>query len=144
MSDFSLDTSLGFVVNRTAQRLKLELHHAFKAHGYNITPEQWAVLNRLWEQEGLNQVELAERTFKDKPNVTRMLDVLERRGFVIRQKDDTDRRAYRVFLTEPGRQLQSKLVPLAVEVLEKGQKDLSDDEINSVIALLNRVYDSYD
>ncbi|HMQ53132.1 MAG TPA: MarR family transcriptional regulator [Anaerolineae bacterium] len=144
MSDFSLDTSLGFVINRTAQRLKLELQHAFKAQGYDITPEQWAVLSRLWEQEGLNQVELAERTFKDKPNVTRMLDVLERRGFVIRQKDDTDRRAYRVFLTEPGRQLQAKLVPLAVEVLEKGQKYLSEAEISTVIVLLNRIYASYD
>ncbi|HMR68180.1 MAG TPA: MarR family transcriptional regulator, partial [Anaerolineae bacterium] len=82
--------------------------------------------------------------FKDKPNVTRMLDVLERRGFVIRQKDDTDRRAYRVFLTEPGRQLQAKLVPLAVEVLEKGQKYLSEAEISTVIVLLNRIYASYD
>lgn len=137
---FTLDKSLGFLINRTAIRLKRELHHAFKTHGYKITPEQWAILNRLWEQEGLSQVELAELTFKDKPNVTRMLEVLEREGWVFRQPDEEDRRAYKVFLTEAGRALKDKLIPLAREVLARGQRGLGDEDIVQAKRVLDLIY----
>jgi DNA-binding MarR family transcriptional regulator len=144
MADFSFDESLGFIINRTARRLKYELYQAFKASGYNITPEQWAILNRLWEQDGLSQVELADRTFKDKPNVTRMLDVLERRGLIVRQPDEEDRRAYKVYLTEAGRQLEKELIPLAAGVLERGQKNLTDDDIEYLRRALNLIYSNFD
>jgi DNA-binding MarR family transcriptional regulator len=144
MAHFTLDGSLGFLINRTAVRLKRELHYAFKAHGYTVTPEQWAVLNRLWEQEGLSQVELAEMTFKDKPNVTRMLEVLEKENLVFRQPDENDRRAYKVFLTDAGKQLKEKLIPLAVEVLERGLRNLTAEEIEHLRKALNIIYSNFD
>jgi DNA-binding MarR family transcriptional regulator len=141
---FTLDNSLGFIINRTALRLKQELHQAFKKNGYDITPEQWAILNRLWEQEGLSQVELADKTFKDKPNVTRMLDVLERRQLLFRRRDENDRRAFKVYLTEEGKQLKEKLIPLAVEVLERGQKNLTKEDIEYLKQELDTIYNSFD
>ena len=144
MTQFNLDESLGYLLNRTAMRLKRELHHAFKAHGYQITPEQWALLNRLWEQEGLSQVELADLTFKDKPNVTRMLKVLERRKLVFRQPDDNDRRAYKIFLTDEGQALKEKLIPLAVEVLERGQQNVASEDLEAMKNVLDTVYNNFD
>jgi DNA-binding MarR family transcriptional regulator len=144
MTHFTLDDSLGYLINRTAMRLKRELHHAFKENGYKVTPEQWAILNRLWEQEGLSQVELADMTFKDKPNVTRMLEVLERRKLIFRQPDENDRRAYKVFLTEAGQQLKAQLIPLAVEVLERGQRNLTSEEIEYLRKALNIIYNNFD
>lgn len=141
---FSLDDSLGYIINRTAMRLKLELHRAFKTNGYDVTPEQWAILNRLWEQEGLSQVELADRTFKDKPNVTRMLDVLEKKNLIFRQRDQNDRRAFKVYLTEAGQQLKEKLIPLAATVLERGQKNLTIEDIEYLREKLNVIHNSFD
>lgn len=140
MIQFKLDESLGYLINRTAVQLKRELNHAFKANGYKITPEQWALLNRLWEREGLSQVELADLTFKDKPNVTRMLEVMEREQLVFRQPDEYDRRTYKVFLTDKGRQLEEKLIPLATEILERGLKDLTTDDIKQASKVLNTIY----
>lgn len=140
MTQFKLDESLGYLINRTAVQLKRELNHAFKANGYKITPEQWALLNRLWEREGLSQVELADLTFKDKPNVTRMLEVMEREQLVFRQPDEYDRRTYKVFLTDKGRQLEKKLIPLATEILERGLNDLTTDDIKQASKVLNTIY----
>lgn len=144
MANFKFDDSLGYVINRTALRLKHELHLAFITHGYDITPEQWSILNRLWEQEGLSQVELADKTFKDKPNVTRMLDVLERRGLVFRQKDENDRRIFKIYLTEAGKSLEEKLGPLASEVLERGQRNLTNEDIEYLRKALNTIYHNLD
>jgi DNA-binding MarR family transcriptional regulator len=139
MSDFVLDNSVGFLVNRTALRLKRELQQAFRRQGFTVTAEQWALLNRLWEQEGLSQVQLAERTFKDKPNVTRMVEVLERNGLVHRQQNRRDRRAYHVFLTPAGRELRSAMIPLAVEVLRRALRGLDENEVEELRRVLERI-----
>jgi DNA-binding MarR family transcriptional regulator len=83
----------------------------------------------LWEQEGQSQVQLAERTFKDKPNVSRMIEVLEKGGVVYRRQKELDRRAYEVFLTDKGRKLRNDTVPLAVQVLERALAGLDAEQI---------------
>lgn len=129
MSDFRLDDSYGYLINLAAQRLKYELHQTFQAKGYEITPEQWAVLNRLWEEDGLSQVELAERTFKDKPGTTRILNLLEQKGVVLRRRDAEDGRVIHVYLTKAGKDLKEKLIPCAEEVLVKSGQNLTKQEL---------------
>jgi hypothetical protein len=57
--------SLGFIIYRTALALKSALQRLFKEHGFAITAEQWAIIRHLWEEEGLSQREIAEKTSKD-------------------------------------------------------------------------------
>jgi len=139
MTNFNLDDSYGYLINLAAQRLKYELHQTFQAKGYDVTPEQWAVLNRLWEQDGLSQVDLAERTFKDKPGTTRILNLLEKKGIVVRRPDESDRRVLRVFLTRIGKDLKEKLIPCAQEVLAKSGKNLSKEELVQFKLTLNQI-----
>ena len=70
------------------------------------------MLTRLRDGEGMNQSQLGEQTFKDRHNITSMLDLLEKRGLIERQVDEADRRAYRVFLTEAGKDAEEKLKTL--------------------------------
>jgi len=139
MTTFNLDDSYGYIINLAAQRLKYELHQTFQTKGYNITPEQWAVLNRLWEQDGLSQVELAERTFKDKPGTTRILNLLEKKGIVTRHPDESDRRVLRVFLTMTGKDLKDKLIPCAQAVLVKSGRNLTTEEVAQFKLTLNKI-----
>src|SRR4030042_1428898 len=79
--------SLGFIIYRTALALKSALQRFFKENGFEITVEQWAIIRHLWDEDGLSQREIAEKTAKDKPNITRMVDALERKRLVFRQPD---------------------------------------------------------
>lgn len=138
--EFELDESFGYLINRAAVFLRRELHRTFAENGFDITPEQWAVLNRLWNQDGLSQTAIAELTFRDQPNVTRMIDVLERKGIVSRKPDEQDRRAYRVFLTDTGKGLRGKLVPLASDVLSRGLRGIEKDDLERTQNVLRAVY----
>lgn len=139
MTEFNLNDSYGYLINLAAQRLKYELHQTFQAKGYDVTPEQWAVLNRLWEKDGLSQVELAERTFKDKPGTTRILNLLEKKRIVVRHPDESDGRVLRVFLTKTGKDLKDKLIPCAEEVLAKSGKNLTKEELAQFKITLHRI-----
>lgn len=139
MEYFNLGLPYSYFINRAGHLLKYELLQAFKKNGCDITPEQWAVLTRLWEQDGLSQVELSDLTFKDRPVITRIIDILERKEVIIRRPDGHDRRIVRLYLTQKGKDYQEKLVPLAREVLERGQSGISEEEIQRTTSTLQKI-----
>ncbi len=104
-----LNKSVGFKVVKLALRMKKELRRAFLADGLDATPEQWAVMNKLFLADGLSQSELAEQTCKDGSTITRILDTLEERGLAVRGRDRRDKRRHRVHLTMAGRDMCGKL-----------------------------------
>jgi DNA-binding MarR family transcriptional regulator len=131
LSIFPLDNSPGYLVGRLSVEMSAVLHRTFQAHGFDVTTEQWIVLSRLWEQDGLHQSQVAERTGKDRHNIARILALLERRRLISRRPDPGDKRRKRVYLTARGRAMQARLTPLAVELLHRvcrglSQKDLDD------------------
>ncbi|GAB6181251.1 MarR family transcriptional regulator [Desulfotomaculum defluvii] len=139
---FNLDNSLGYILNRTNTRMKNNLLHHFK--DYNVTPEQWAVLNRLWQREGISPKELAELTSKDQPTTVRILAKLEKKGFITREVNPEDNRAYQIFLTSEGRDLKDKLFPLAFEALNESIKGLDKEQIEVVKEVLNKIFENLD
>ncbi|HET9906774.1 MAG TPA: MarR family transcriptional regulator [Anaerolineales bacterium] len=139
MTGFRLENSFGYLINLSAQRLKYELHQTFQERGYDVTPEQWVVLNRLWEQDGLSQVELAERTFKDKPSTTRILNLLEKKSLVVRRPDEKDGRVLRVYLTASGWEIKEQLVSCADAVLQKASRDFTKEEVAQFKLSLNKL-----
>ncbi|WP_347490770.1 MarR family winged helix-turn-helix transcriptional regulator [Desulfoscipio sp. XC116] len=134
----SLDDSLGFILNRTNIRMKNILLHKFK--DYDITPEQWAVLNCLWIRDGISPKELAGLTHKDQPTTVRILSKLETKGSISRQVNPGDHRSFLIFLTTKGRALKNILIPLAAEALDKATKDIDQSKINLVKDTLNQIY----
>ncbi len=134
--------SLGFIIYRTALALKAALHRVFSENGYEITPEQWGLIRHLWEEEGLSQREIAERAAKDHPNITRMLDALEKKGIIFRQPDPRDRRKYCIYLTREGRHLHELLFPLAQSLRQKAVQNLPAQELEALKAALNKIYEN--
>jgi MarR family transcriptional regulator for hemolysin len=137
---FPLRESLGFLLVRTALRLRLLGNTILQEAGVDITVDQWGILNLLWEADGQTPVELARRADKDKPNVTRLLKILEDKGLVGRKPDPADRRSHRIHLTEAGASLKGQLLDLGVTCLERACQGLSRQEIATLKQLLNRVY----
>jgi len=132
ISVFPLDNSLGYIIHRLDMQMALGLQHAFQAKSFNITPEQWGVLNRLWESEGIHQSALAQKTAKDRHNITRILNLLEKNGFIHRIPDGEDRRRLNVYLTKEGKALKQKLIPIVIDYLEKCFEGLTQEDIQSL------------
>jgi DNA-binding MarR family transcriptional regulator len=142
MKDFEpyyLGESLGHMLRVSSQRLKAGLKRAFAAHGYDLTGEQWALFCILWEQEGVSQVELADRVSKDRHNISRMLEVMEHNGWIHRRSDPKDGRCRLVHLTEAGRRLQAVLTPITWEFTWSVFGALGPEEQENLKTMLRRV-----
>lgn len=138
--DFQLDQSIGFTIYRTALKMRTEMARRLKPFG--LSPEQWSVLNRLGEGDGITQIELAARTFKDTPTTARILDKLVERQLVMRNLHPQDRRAFLVSLTDQGQKVRDSIMPVAVRMNEDAGSGLSAMECVQLLSLLNRVQDT--
>ena len=118
------------------------LQKNFRQAGLEITIEQWSVLYHLWKEDCLSQQELCNRTFRDKPSITRLVDNLEKQNLVKRMPSKTDRRINLVCLTEAAKHLQQITIDLANQTMSEALVGIERGEIEVVKTVLQRVYDN--
>lgn len=135
-----LDDAVGFIINSTGRNLILLLNQKFSQYG--ITSEQWSLLKRLEEQDGVIIKDLTQRVEKDQGNVTRILDVLEKRGLVKRTPNPDDKRSSLVFLTEEGKGLMENLIPIDEELQEMILKGVCKEELTLFKKILSKINDN--
>lgn len=105
----------------------------------NLAPEQNLILLLLWEKDGLTQNEIAKRLDKDKTNITRMLNSLEKKGFICRYLNEIDNRSLKVFLTKNGKKLGEQVNPIAEEFNRIVCTGISDEELQTVKKVLMKM-----
>jgi len=128
----------GMASTAVARRLQKN----FRLAGLEITIEQWSVLYHLWKQDGMSQQELCNRTFRDKPSITRLIDNLEKQKLVKRMPSKEDRRINLVCLTEAAKLLQDKTIELANQTMDEALIGVNKNEIEIVKQVFQKVYDN--
>jgi DNA-binding MarR family transcriptional regulator len=108
----------------------------------NVTREQFDVLHLIFEREGLTQREIAEELSKDKANITRTLDVMQKNKLIKRSRDEHDRRVYKIFLTEKGKKLEERLIPAMREINKKITRGITKEELEEFIRILKIIRDN--
>jgi len=113
-----IDDSIAYRLHRAARVQRRHFLRLAERHGVDLTPEQWFVLNKLRERDGRSQTELVDAIFGDRPNVTRLLGALERKGYVARRPDPEDGRRQRVHLTLAGAELHDRFAEVVPSTRE--------------------------
>lgn len=94
------------------------------------------MLSALWKQEGLTHSELAAKMRVQPATVSKMVQRMERSGFVERRRDPSDERISRVFLTERGRAVRNQVEAWFREFEAAYTEGLSEDDIATLRRLL--------
>jgi DNA-binding MarR family transcriptional regulator len=102
--------------------------------------DQWLILKNLSENELLRQTELAQLVFKDQPTLTRIMDILCKKGYVERIPHPQDRRSFHLNLTETGKQKVSQLKPQVATIREKAWENLDSSDFEEFKRILNTIY----
>jgi len=129
--------SFGYLVRQTHRAFTRALQARIAPHGVSIG--MWYFLRVLWQEDGISQRELSQRVGMMEPTTASALNNMERKGFVRRLRNRTDRRVVNVFLTERGRALRRELLPLAADVNDVAVRGLSVDELGRLRALLGKL-----
>lgn len=109
--------------------LTAQLEQAFQLDGIEITSEQWRVLFYLWNEDGINQRELAKRVKKEKSTITRQIDTLERKGLIERHSLNEDKRNKQLFVTQQGKIIEERTLHIAQSITEKAEASIHKTEL---------------
>lgn len=128
---------VGYRIKLLSQLMYRKFQEQLDPHG--LTPFHWVVLCCLWEQDGLATCDLGNRLRQVGGTLTGVIDRMEERGLVRRERDQADRRVWRIWLTESGRKLEAVLPSLALKVREEALEGLSDAERQTLSNLVDRI-----
>ncbi|HTZ77586.1 MAG TPA: MarR family winged helix-turn-helix transcriptional regulator [Stellaceae bacterium] len=130
-------SSVGYLVRQTHRAFMRSLQARIAPHGVSIG--MWYFLRALWEEDGISQRELSQRVGMMEPTTASALTAMERKGFVRRVRNRADRRIVNVFLTERGRALRERLLPLAAEVNRVALRDVTGEELTRLRLILTKL-----
>lgn len=134
---FDRQSSFGWLINVVANDAAKTFDTELKKHG--LTLALWPTLMCLWEEEGVTQRDIAQKSKVENSTTTRTLDKLENLGLVERQPDPNSRRAFRIYLTDEGRALKEALVPIPMAINQKLLSSLEPKERDEIIRLLQKM-----
>ncbi|MFD3653271.1 MarR family winged helix-turn-helix transcriptional regulator [Streptomyces sp. 24-1644] len=131
-----LENYIGHLIRRAEQ-----VHTAMWAAQVSreVTSQQFAVLNALRQQPGIDQRTLAHATSLDRSTVNHILRRLTEQGYVTQTRDEADRRRTLLGLTEDGNELLNSLVPPAERVNEQLLSALPADQRALAVSMLRTV-----
>jgi MarR family transcriptional regulator for hemolysin len=134
---YTRDETTPWLVYKARHLLKKRIQNKLK--DYDISSEQWSVLNTVYMKKGCNQITLAEILLKDGATITRILNILENKKLVRREKSTHDKREYLIYLTEYGINLYNKALPVVVQNTKETDSIFSDSELKELHYLLNKL-----
>ena len=134
---FDRQSSFGWLINVVANDAAKTFDTELKKHG--LTLALWPTLMCVWEEEGVTQRDIAQKSKVENSTTTRTLDKLENLGLVERQPDPNSRRAFRIYLTDEGRALKETLVPIPMAINQKLLSSLEPEERDEIIRLLQKM-----
>jgi DNA-binding MarR family transcriptional regulator len=129
-----------FLLDRTARKVKQYAQQKFKLGDFDVTVDQWLVIKHLSENGILSQTELAQLVFKDHPTMTRIIDILCKKGYVERMPHPNDRRSFQLLLTDSGNKKVAELRPQIVSIREKAWENLNEKDFEEFKRILNTIY----
>lgn len=134
------ENSIGYLARIVFRSFSRLLERGTLTH--DVSAGQWRFLRQLWREDGITQRELSERVGMREPTTVVALKGLEKAGFITRKKTDDDRRKTFIYLTPHAKKLELVLAPMNAEVHEVATRGMTDEEVETLQALMRRVIDN--
>jgi DNA-binding MarR family transcriptional regulator len=135
-------SSMGYLVKRASALAIESIEPALAEQGFTFT--QWVVLMHLRDGLAPTARDLCSQLRHDSGAVTRVLDQLEARGLVRRERSVDDRREVKLSLTEAGFRMVDSLIPLVVDKLNFLLRDFSAAEVSELTRMLTKFIGAFD
>lgn len=139
-----LSKEIAVYLNLAACKLKQYTTQMLRHNNVGLTPEQFLLMDLLWNQGPSSQQNLADNMQKDKNSITKLVDALEKKGLVARERNSDDRRSNTVVLTQTGSAMKDEAKEAGISMLDKMLDGISDKELRKFLKTLGKMSDNMD
>jgi len=131
---------MGFLLSRATWAMNNSVNRIVRENGLpDISVAYFAVLQALWENDGLSITDLGERAQLEKSTMTSLIDRMEGASLVRRGDHPTDRRAYKICLTTRGKELEEKLDQVVKQAYRHLTRGIAEEDLERAIKVCKRL-----
>lgn len=135
IDEIGLVVKMDLAVKLVKQQVSRHLEHA----GLDMTADQWTLMDLVATHEGMTQKQLADAAGKDKPTVTRMLELMLKKDWVVKEPTPGDRRSFLVLPTRKGQEVYRAGREAAKKAHKVAWKKSDSKEMKSIQKTLNKL-----
>lgn len=121
--------SLGPWIGRTMKLIEHKIEEILSENNIDLSRMQFVVLKTIAENDGISQNELAVYANRDKSSLTRMINTIITKGYIIKCSSELDKRKNHIHLTKKGESILEQAIPHFREMAMLIEKNLSQEEI---------------
>jgi MarR family transcriptional regulator for hemolysin len=134
------ETSLGFIIGMTRRMIVKKMNEALSENNIPLTLEQFVFLKMLRNnQDEASQQELSNLTGKDKSATLRTIDILEKKGMVVRHSVSGDRRKNVIAFTEKCEKLFDNVLQIEEETMYKLKKGINKEDYEAMVRVMQQI-----
>jgi len=134
-----LNETIFYVLEKSIKTYRQLAQRNISDAGHDITIDQWLVLKSLYDEPDITQKQIATMVFKDYASVTRMIELLVKKGFIKRAMHPTDRRRFLLSVTKTGEKLIKQPEETIKSNRAKALKGISKKDIEQLNRTLNKI-----
>jgi DNA-binding MarR family transcriptional regulator len=142
MTDTFVSNPSFFKLDATLKKLRNYWQKTFDAQQKDITVDQWLLIENLYKHKKTTHNELARNTSKDITTISRIIELLVKKGLVIREVDSLDRRKVYLQLTPAGVEKYKDVKALVYEMRKVGWKHLTEGDYIELTRILDTIYNN--
>lgn len=134
-----LSKEIAVYLNLAACKLKQYTSAMLRQSNIGLTPEQFLVIDILWNQGPMSQQKIADSIRKDKNSVTKLVDALEKKELVRREQDSRDHRSKIITLTKKAEGMKLDAKEKGISMLDNMLEGISEEELRNFLDTLNKM-----
>lgn len=133
----AIEQYISYLINHSSTILQSAARKKFAP--YNLAPEQSLILSVLRRENGLTQQEIGEKLKKDKANIARMADNLEKKGFIERVRDPNNRRSLKLYMTVQGEKVYDEVLTVYKKFDDEITSRVTEEELSEFKRILHKL-----
>ncbi|MDI9311507.1 MAG: MarR family transcriptional regulator [Limnohabitans sp.] len=134
-----INNTIFYTLEKSIKTYRQFAQKEISAKGIDITIDQWLVLKTIQEDSSISQQQLAVKVFKDFASITRMIELLVKKGYLIRNFHKEDRRRFELILSAEGVTIIKLLQPIIQNNREVALKNISKSDIQKLDSILSNI-----
>lgn len=139
-----LEKQVFLFLNIVHNSMKQRINETFRSKGFQLSPEQFLVMDTLWDEGVLTQQQIADITMRDKNSIVKLIDGLENRKLVKRVSNPNDRRQNLIKVTPHSLKIRDEIEALAYEAVRGILQDIPQEDLNVIVNVFARMESNMD
>ncbi|GAA6195100.1 homoprotocatechuate degradation operon regulator HpaR [Pseudophaeobacter sp.] len=129
--------SLPIALLRARERVMGPIRHLLS--DVDLTEQQWRVLRVVQESNGIDPTEIADQACLLLPSLTRILQKLDEKGLISRERDQVDRRRQVIRITAAGAEIIEANIAASIAIVERTREKMGEERYEALLDLLNEL-----